>query len=181
MKEFKITEEHIKELAKGNSKVKKWFPEVFEIKLEVGKWYKRPKYGSSIFCITELTEKYVYAYGLTYENKWTDTCEFCDNGELDSFVLATEEEVLKALKNEAIKRGFKKGVYIEDIYNGNDFEIVSSNKFDYEEVPFGKYRGKVSLRDTDGNILFVNGKWAEIIPALTKKEAEKKLNVKIID
>ena len=39
MKNYEITEEQIKELAKGNAKVKKMFPEVFErLIFENGKW-----------------------------------------------------------------------------------------------------------------------------------------------
>jgi len=39
MKTFNITEDQIKELAKGNAKVQRWFPEAFENKLEDNTWY----------------------------------------------------------------------------------------------------------------------------------------------
>lgn len=167
MKNYTITEEQIKELAKGNAKVKKWVPEVFETKLEVGKWYKRPKYGSSIFCVTKLTETRVFAYGLTFKNEWVSEKDFCDNAELDSFVLATEEEVFEALKNEAVKRGFKENVWIKYLGNTQNGNFYYNSEINY------LYCGSYSC--------FQDGVWAEIIETLTKEEAEKKLNVKIIN
>lgn len=35
--------------------------------------------------------------------------------------------------------------------------------FFYENIKAGKNQGQMALRDTDGNVLFHNGTWAEII------------------
>jgi hypothetical protein len=167
MKNYEITKEQIKQLAKGNAKVKEWFPEVFETKLEIGKWYHY------IGCLLVWNNgKTTYGF---------NTKEFRDNFSFscEDAVPATDSEVLEALTNEAIKRGFKEGVCINDLYCGGTV-FISGNKYDYEEVPYTPYAGEMALRDSDGNILFINGQWAEIIKTYTKEEAEKLLNAKII-
>ena len=45
---FSITKDQLRQLT--DPKVKEWFPEVFEVKLEVGKWYKS---DIGLFCITK--------------------------------------------------------------------------------------------------------------------------------
>jgi len=93
---------------------------------------------------------------------------------------ATEQEVFEALKNEAVKRykvgdnlinmfGFFKGSGNNMIFSGSDFCIDSDGSF------CAKSTNCYWLR-----IMDKKGKWAEIIPTLTKKEAEEKLNCKII-
>jgi len=87
---------------------------------------------------------------------------------------ATEQEVFEALKNEAVKRGFgKKNVYFIDCLSRN---FISTGKFSF-------YNSKVEnngITNGANGWIFRDGIWATIIPTLTKKEAEEKLNCKII-
>jgi hypothetical protein len=88
------------------------------------------------------------------------------------------------LTKEAVKRGYKDGVLIVDLYNGKsnkDTIRVSSNKFDYEKIRAGKNSGDMALRDSDGSIIFHNGVWAEIIPTMTKSEVLEKYKVNVVD
>jgi len=171
---YEITEEQIKELAKGNAKVKEWFPEVFEIKLEAGKWYKDLKDSKSLYFITEVKEdKFYYygfnCYGLFKEKDWylITQCEL---------VLVTDSEVLEALTNEAKKIGFKKGVYVNRdmfVINKGTVKITSNDDFNL----FGVNNCSLQL---GGNCIFENGIWATLVKTYTKEEAEKMLNAKII-
>ena len=73
MKNYKITEEQIKQLAKGNAKVKKMFPEVFKMELEIGKWYKRI-IGNTLSCICEPKgNAKVKSYGFSDNVFYNDT------------------------------------------------------------------------------------------------------------
>lgn len=186
MKNYTITEEQIKELAKGNSKVKKWFPEVFETKLEVGRWYKGKHIGNSGLIFVQKyngIDKGLTAFGFCWNSfNWRDSnSDWCENSK-QYLIEATEEEVFEALKNEAVKRGFKDGAYIKNClrnqaneYRG--FNIGGSITLDRHNELWMDVCG-----DEDYYYcIFKDGKWAEIINILTKEEAEKKLNVKIID
>jgi len=83
--------------------------------------------------------------------------------------------VFEALKNEAVKRGFKEGVYIKTTH-GNIKKISGVLKN-------GVLSELVSFNDPDrfNGSIFRNGNWAEIIPTIAKEEAEKQLGIKIID
>jgi len=72
---YEITEEQIKELAKGNAKVKNWFPEVFETKLEVGKWYKSDY--PLLINIQEIHHHKLVAYGFNSDNDFLQPQDFC--------------------------------------------------------------------------------------------------------
>lgn len=156
MKEFKITEEQIKE--NKDLTLKEYFKEVFETKLEVGKWYKDNLKDSGLIFI----EKYngihegLTAYGFCWNTfDWTESHSRWRSNSKQGLVLATEEEVFNALKKEAEKRGYKVGSRVKCLKDG---EIETINKIDY-----------VFLFDYNrlwihGNCkIFENGKWAEII------------------
>jgi len=72
--------------------------------------------------------------------------------------MESDKEIEKRLNREAKELGYKKGVEIFDLYpNFESFEIISSNTFYYEEL-----LGQMTLRDTEGDVLWLNGKWAKI-------------------
>lgn len=182
MKEFKITEEQIKEVYFGGGLIlKQWFPEVFETKFKNGDWiYCFEEEAEALVCITDLKNTQAYGFTITpkgyfYRNE-TESSGWTFNSNPETWRLATEEEVFEALKNEAIKRGFKNGCYY---INTTGYEF----KADYDAKCYFNYddeRG-FTLDCGDGQgFVFGYGKWAKIIPTLTKEEAEKKLNVKII-
>ena len=162
MAQYTITEEQIKELAKwkhGKRLMQEWFPEVFETKLEVGKWYlvdgnKCGNSGRILLANFSGTEK-DNNYGLGSDTR-----------------LASESEVFEALKKEAKKRGFYDiGILtIKTIGNRivNNFQTSTNDYF------WNKYTNTLFL---DGVTIFSNGKWASIIKEkiLSKAEAEAKL------
>jgi len=180
MKTYEITEEQIKELSKtehGKRCTKKWFPEVFETKLQVDKWIKYPQHKKWMLFITKVDndKKEVSGYGFDCNGVFMPIGDTWSFYELTGFVYCADSEVLEALKNEAIKRGFKEGVYVDP--------------------PSKRWLRKIKLHlceeETDyifnnnellfcGVQIFYKGKWATTIPTYTKEEAEKMLNAKIV-
>ena len=92
------------------------FPDVFEVKLEVGKWYKcnyTDKENKSLIFVSDISGKNIDGFGFDFNGKWFDKRRNC--GTISEFYrLATTEEVEEALKNEAVKR-YKKGDIIKCI------------------------------------------------------------------
>ena len=95
----------------------------------------------------------------------------------DIYRKATPEEVEDALIKEAEKRGFKEEVYVK-------YPWFKDSEVDKIYKPF-YIKGNTYL---DGDSFYYNnvkvfksGVWADIIPTITKSEAEKRLNCKIVD
>ena len=162
MKTYELTQEQIEELSKtkhGKRNLKKWFPEAFETKLEVGRWYKQkdePKILALYDCFKN-HRPYAYLFNAKgdyeYKVEWSLI-------ELPTYwELATEEEVREALINEAKKRWYKEGVkckfgIIEEIrtIETNDFVF----KLEYNTLG-------IKLKNGNADVIFRSGKWAEII------------------
>lgn len=155
MKTFTITEEQVKEAYNAacnewKSKIKDWFPEAFEKQLKVGKVYKYPSLG----------EKFMFKfngfgannYGFTTIGEWSNDLGVWKN-EVNLYEEATKEEWLEALKEEARKRGFKKGVkynYVDKPYFIKTFQ---------DELDLAISADLVDCID----IILKNGVWAEVI------------------
>jgi len=163
-------------LQNENMTLKEAFSDLFETKLEVGRWYKRP-HNKALFFVKEIiseTTEQVSCFGF-------DVCGDWMNGEPKTFPdndrPATDSEVEAALINEAKKRGFKEGVYFKTAYSGSlrTFEIGESG-FKY----ISHFNNLQQVSDLEQGLIFDNGVWAEIIPTMKKQEAEEKLGVKII-
>jgi hypothetical protein len=174
-----ITKEQLLELENGFTlpKLKEWFPDVFEVKLEVGKWYKSTytdntdPVNKSIIFIDSLYVNKVNGYGFDYKGIWFDKKYNCGTVGYH-WSLATEQEVFEALKNEAVKRGFNSDIPIH---------IKSRNAYSYLAKPSNSdFFFKNNCLYLWEIKIFNKGIWAEIIPTLTKKEAEEKLNCKIV-
>ena len=172
MKKFKITKEQILEMANwGNSKdlekVKQWFPDAFENKLEVGKWYKTKH---SLYCVTEIDNDNVYAYGFDEDANWKKgifNLRFSKND-----IEATLTEISVALINEAKKIGFKENVK-HTVTNGDDIIYSTFN----ENFIYDGFANKLLFNNFS---IFKNGKWAEVIPLkITKEQIEEKLGYEI--
>ncbi|WP_395045932.1 hypothetical protein [Flavobacterium sp.] len=156
------------------------FPDVFEVKLEVGRWYKvidkNGQFKSNEFAIIFFDNNENH-FGFGYYGTWTTTFKNLKKvieRNTDEVTEATEQEVFEALKNEAVKN-YKIGQYIFDEWSKIQATIERLDKFDFS------YKTLFVLNDNNSKTaLFCNGKWATIIPTLTKKEAEEKLNCKII-
>lgn len=162
MKEFKITEEQIKKLHKneGSKYVKEWFPEVFETKMEVGRWYKHKEF-KNILAFFETNKNGAFSitgYGISENKKWTNGASWTFVNKPQDWRLATEEEVFEALKKEFKKQNPNVFYYSISYEIDSNILSVKINDFFYE--------------------VFNNGNWVTLA---TKEEAEKQLNVKIID
>lgn len=156
MKTFTITEEQVKELSKwkhGKRLMQDWFPEAFEKQLEVGKVYKYPNFRGGKFMFKfngEFGE--MITYGFDANGKWCNELGIRES-EINYYEEATKEEWLKALKEEARKRGFKKGVkynYADKPYLIKTFE---------DELYLCRSLGLVD----GGDIILQDGVWAEVI------------------
>ena len=170
---FIITREQILQLDRSaknktnqlvSADLRRWFPKAFPTELVVGRWYKLPTFGNLMFMFSGGFGNDA-TYGFNYDGEFSDRIGV-QRMRIEEYVLATDQEVKEALIKEANRRGLKKGVRINDIYNGkNDTDTitVSSNRLDYESVPLGRFQDKMALRDSEGAILFVDGQWADII------------------
>ena len=172
MKKYELTQEQINQLAeKKHAKelLQEFLPEAFENKLEVGKWY--------------ISEYYLVYYLGNYkcncielsDGEWFENAHHSLSGHLKSYRLATEEEVVKALINEAIKRGFKNvGELSLKIVSGEMFKkgsfVTTNNNFRYFSVENRLY--------LDGVEIFYNGNWAEIVieDIPTQEEIDRVIN-----
>lgn len=169
---MEITKEQVLEMYNwGNStdklKVKEWFPEAFA--LEVGKWYQYDKKD----ILFNFQGKYSVqndsgAYGFNSLDEWHENLGVDLRDPLRE---ATHDEVSDALIREARKRGYSDKNY-HCLSNSKTY-YHTGDKFTFEE---GKLFHGIGFR----NIVFEDGKWAEIIETITKEEAEKLLNKKII-
>jgi hypothetical protein len=146
------------------AKIEKEFPQLFEVKLEVGKWYKTK---GCLFNF-QLNSK---SYGFNGK-KWVKTNWIVEPNKVDEKnwkpISATTEEVETALVNEAKKRGFKEGVKIKNLF---DYNLIickgEINNFYSNQLWFDKV-----------GCIFKDGKWAEILPQpikMTVAEVEAKL------
>jgi hypothetical protein len=124
----------------------------------------------------------IIQYGFSGFGQWhiNEKKEYQFNSEID--YEASNSEVEERLIEEARKIGYKEGLFMSDIYNGCSYNLnvkVSSNFFDYETIKAGKNQGQMALRDSEGNIIFHDGIWAEVLNVMSKKEAEEKFNIVI--
>lgn len=112
------------------------------------------------------SENGIIKYGISSDGEWFEG----NDGTISSDdYKASPKSIQAALTKEALKRGFVDGAHYQWEYcplrkvNGNDF-IFEGGVF----------------RINGFSIMDSEGKWAEIIKTITKEEAEKKLNCKII-
>ena len=156
MKTFTITKEQIEELSKwkhGKRLMQDWFPEAFEKQLEVGMIYKYPNFRGGKFMFKfngEFGER--ITYGFDANGKWCNELGI-HKVHINDYKEATKEEWLEALKEEAIKRGFKKGV-----------------KYNYVDKPYlikifkdKLHLGSIADLVDDFNNILRDGVWAEVI------------------
>ena len=164
---FEITKETIIKY-----KMKDEFPEVFKVKLEVGKWYKTK--SNCLFNLNKITDEFYLGYGFTKSMTYYSVFREYIRTELKE---ATEQEVFDALKNEAVKRGFVEGKYcVHEEPTQEQYKPIKN--YFYHERDNCLYG---DAENNGGTRIFHKGQWAKIIPTKTKKEAEKLLNCKIID
>lgn len=189
---FTITKEQIKSLHFNGSLTNQedlecMFPKAFEEEkkeLVVGKWYKSKNIKTAPYGLFFLTNNKLIAgrlnsdcgYGFDYLGNWKESNYDLSGTKPGSLVESTNQEVEEALKNEAVRRGFKEGVYFidqtgqEQVCNGQMSLNEKYKGYSVDGLCFGKSNG----------LIFRNGVWATIIPTITKAEAEKELGKKIV-
>lgn len=172
--EFTITKKQIEIIyeataTENQEQLKEWFPKAFEKELEVGKWYN---YNGCLLNYVKEKKGIIKAYGFFYGEFDENHCN-CGTS-YDKWDLANEEEVSTALIAESKKRGYNKEntINLDSEYTDNTFRGYYYNKHDNKLYSAERYCG--------GMTLFDNGIWATKIETITKEEAEKMLNKKII-
>ena len=137
-------------------------------KIEVGKWVFVKTNTSGHINALVFNSNNSKTYGFNHVGNFTENyrTKYIDR---DFIRYATDKEVKEALIKEAVKRGFKLGVYVKGMDDKERCKLFGDIKL------FGNDCVNI------GYDIFRSGKWAEIIETITKQEAEKKLNKKIID
>lgn len=183
MRKYEITKEQIRliehqsinmDYGQVARDMREWFPEAFKPVLEVGKWNSYKEEGVLIF-VTQIRQmpgyKEVHYYGFI-NGEWKKDY-LANEYWRENLIPSTDSEVFEALKNEAIRRGYK---------NGNHRCLDSCITEQLVEDNYVFYNGYLWYgTNSSTNCVFQKGVWAEIIPAITKSEAEKQLGMKIID
>ena len=179
MKTFTITVEQIEELSKwkhGKRLMQDWFPEAFKKQLEVGKVYKYPNFRGGKFMFKfngEFGER--ITYGFDANGKWCNELGIHKERIINGYKEATKEEWLIALKEEAKRRGYKKGVKCK-FGTSKEIRTIETNKFFFD---FNS--NKLYLRHSSGDNadeIFRNGFWAEIVSEYipTQEEIDRVIN-----
>jgi len=176
-KPMKLSKEFIK--ANADKTLKEVFPKLFT--LEVNKWYKCIEKGfESLAFITDLKKNEAYGvtyYGVNDKNIWVDNANRgWSFGDVKNWIEATNEEVFEALKAELIRLGVK-----EDAC----FVCLESKK---PIICFGSEPGLADFAKSYNNEyiyfggvkVYENGKFSKRVETITKEEAEKLLNKKIV-
>ena len=101
-------------------------------------------------------------YGFDGNGTWFDYGEYKAKVSKNLFK-ATKKEVFNALKIEAVKRGFVKGVFFKSPVSGDNYKFTNIYFTEATNMAWSK----------NGVVIFQNGNWATIIPTITKSEAEK--------
>lgn len=177
MENYTITREQVLRLfGGGSSDVRKclndMFPDAFNKELEVGKWYKQSDEPQHLFCIKKIdSNKYTF-YGFNICGNFTsDYWYFIDDSQL---IEATDKEVAVALINEAVKRGYKKGVkFIPLFRDGTCYKKSSIVEIKEDRILFMNNE----LSNDSAHRLFSSGQWSEIVPEKKVISMEKALKI----
>lgn len=105
-------------------RIRKEVPELFNAKLEVGKWHIGTVCFGSFINIKGFEWRGYYnrieCFGLTHGHSWRDDFEINNLNHEKSLRLATKEEIESILWKEANKRGLFEDTKIENSVNGNN-------------------------------------------------------------
>jgi hypothetical protein len=172
MKKVELSEEFVLEAHKAacndwKQRIEKEVPELFNPKLEKGRWYKQiHEDGNMILsCFQGFGN---FQYGFSARGNWSNQI---GNAWISSATckveLATDKEVETALIKEAEKRGFKEGNYkgLEKLY--------IDSKFTGWHYGSGLNKLYSAEEGEGGDVIFHNGKWAEIIENPIPKKLQK--------
>lgn len=167
---FTVTKEFVREAhgaacSTWKTKIEKEFPDLFKTELEFGKWYEGNVAFKSLIFITKIEDageyNRIYYYGFI-NNIYLKNDYIASRAHEASLVPASNEEVESALLDEAKKKGYKKGVRIKGLGNG-DICTIPDGEFEYLSNNNALWFGNPD-DDYDGFHVFHDGKWAEILP-----------------
>lgn len=168
MKNYTITEEQIKKLSTQDQIVEEylneWFPEVFNPKLEICKWYISNDLYTHIFYVTKIEEDKYYYYGFNSGGQWVknDYYSFNDSGLKNGFKLATKQEIQEALVKEAKRRNYE-GRYIS-ILKGSYKRTKSDKIFEIIDYDYRNFNNELLVDNANQSYtIFKDGVWAEIL------------------
>lgn len=183
MKKLEVSEEFVKEAHRAacstwKGKIEKEFPELFEGKVELGKWVK-DKNGPLICVILDNEFSFsMKGYGVNYAGKWVDKLNLeCENW--NTFRLATQEEIESMLWKEAEKRGIGKDTKIEKcMYWGKEWADMYYVEFNFKEDRLFNNCGCIYNKGKWATPLNPNKELQEETEKLQKQLDELKLKVK---
>ena len=173
-----ILEAHESACSTWKSKIENEFKELFpKVDFFVGKWYKSSLYGKKLYCFIKFEQADGYLKRHYYGFQDGLFCkDYTASINLDkSWTLATKEEVETALIAEAKRRGFKDGNH--KCLRGET--LPKCNKRMYYDEDMNELRFTIESRY---NVIFKNGKWAEIISEpieLTLEQIADKFGVEV--
>jgi hypothetical protein len=144
VKEETIKSYHEDACQSFKTRIEKDFPALFEVTLEVGKWYRK---HNSLLVWNNKEKTYGFFNG-TFHSRWSFDALF-------DRVPATDEEVSTALIAEAKKRGYKSGNH----KSLSGYTCVNNTKNYYFLDGQSLWIGEIG----NCNLIFRDGLWAEII------------------
>lgn len=173
---FLITKEQVNQLFRhGHDLTKGQLQGIFPKAFEEEKKELVEDFTGWAFAPNKITlgyfKKNVFKYGFT-EQGYFDTNILKKDNFNDSWIPATNQEVEEALIKEAVNRGFKEGCYFNttNALGGQIVNIINEPRFGFVNNWNECYLLMNNYR------VFDNGKWASLIPTITTKQAEEKLN-----
>ena len=139
-----------------------WFEKVYKEEFKVGDWVTWSSGGTGR--IVNHCKSFADSWSLDVKGDLEQYNSCSESG----FRLATPEEIEKTLVEEAIKRGFKRGVKTKKHFpEYSDTYINCISTMNHSEANYES--GKDALR-MGGGIIYHKGKWAEILPSYPQIE-----------
>lgn len=166
MKKNEVSEQFIRETFEAvcetwKGKIKKEFPELFEVKMEKNKWYKCQERGNLVFYCSDEQKNYGISFAML---RW-DNELWVHKGY--TWILATKEEIETMLWKEAEERGIRKDTKLEEsLYFCQNSKNEGSFRVGYSE-------NMDRLWNIHG-VIYEKGKWAT--PLNENKEIQDKID-----
>lgn len=179
--EFTISRERILQLfehdlpwqvIRDNFKI--WYPEAFQEDIQVGMWRKLE--SGTIFNILSEKEVTYIVCSIDHTGQWDQNVEVFKNScFIKESLIATKEEIQEPLIKEAKKR-YEKGDMCCFGEQKDKRKLVSNDFKLREDVERGFYIVALGGLDEFDDIVYKNGKWAEVIKEPEEETLEDAIN-----